>query len=142
MIFGFRKSENAEAEQRLGHEPADPWQNQKARVLVFSFFVVFDHPKLQIQEGDTGGQEGPIQYARAHMEAHELQVTYRVGMARHGLPQLCRLLPERRRQVQAASASVCQEARRHALGNERHAVSESEGRVVGREEAEEDGDYE
>lgn len=88
LAIWFRKSDNAEAAHRHGLD--DPRKNPKARLFVLGFVFVFDHPELQIQAGHPGGEEGRIQYARAHMEAHELQVSG-VRIAGHGvLPQVAK----------------------------------------------------
>lgn len=124
LAIWFRKSDNAEAAQRHGLD--DPGKNPKARLFVLGFVFVFDHPELQIQAGHPGGEEGRIQYARAHMEAHELQVS-RVRIAGHGVPQVAKRRRSEGQEI-ASTSGVGEEAGGDALGNERGAVSESEGR--------------
>lgn len=64
--------DNAKAESERGF---DPWQNQEARLFVVGEFVVLRDPELQVQESDPRREERRIHYARAYMEADELQIS-------------------------------------------------------------------
>lgn len=121
-------NDNAEAESECGY---DPWQDQEARLFVVGELVVVRDPELQVQESDPRREERRIHYARAYMEADELEIS---GLDAQELrvPEV-RAVADRRRRCQgrgvvggqASSSGVGEEARRHALGDERDSVAES-----------------